>query len=93
MCGGGSCKVSTVGRSELPPIHTMKRNLQCLSEHDRTAVSQPLFLSCLLFCFCRQDGTHTQTHTQTHTHTHTHTDTHRQTLHACVQLLFVLTER
>lgn len=67
-----------------------ERNLQCLSEHDRTAVSQLHFFSCLLFSSRRQSGTHTHTHTHTRTHTHIHRHTYQ---HVCFQLLFLLTER
>lgn len=65
-------------RSELPPPPMMRRNLRCLSEHDRTAVLQLFFLS-LAYYVVPVDKVGL-----------THTHTHRKT---CFQLLFLLTER
>ena len=65
---------------EAPPTPQMKRNLQCLSEYDRTAVSQlHFFFHAYYFLAVDKVGL---------THIHTHTNQH-----VCFQLLFLLTER
>lgn len=63
--------------SEPPPTPLMRRNLQCLSERDRTAVSQLFFFLTYYFVPVDKVG-----HTRIHIN-----------LHVCFQLLFLLTER